>query len=600
MKNLFVVIALLCSASLVNAQTAAVTVNTSTGAVLNTSPNPFVIHLTSGQAIYIDSGASIICNGTATGFGGSGGVSSFNTRTGAVALQSSDLSPFTLNSFASTTSSQLASVISDETGSGPLVFGISPALTGSPTINGVALGALATVVPGSGVATAAASTAGAAGGLQLTTGLRTAPPNSCVVLIGDSYSAGVPINSVDGTLNYATGYVGPGMCYPQYMSLDPFFYNTPVFSYGIAGSQMSNAQFILAGSGTIHGTEYMNGSVVGTYGGITSSPSVTTGSFTGTKYGYFEYGINDMSSGISTGTFTALLNSAVATWHSYGSSYLAYAMTVPSANANSLEPIRYAYNNAIRAQFTGTYTGTATAMALDGVAPVGEAFSSRNNTIFSDGLHLNDLGYHYYARIAVKVASESSSQYGTWDPNPYENGTLFFSPTIGNIDMGGGNGSGNGHVYIYHNGNTQESLYNDSTALVIGSFAGPKVSNINTSTGSATTMASWDSNFSFVPVYPVKINSPTGTLTGSISGSVVFTQPLAGTGLKTVLLNCSSLSGTATGTFTTAFSSPPGVIVLGGPNTPLSTAVITALSTTNFTATGTGTATTGVLEIIGQ
>lgn len=38
-----------------------------------------------------------------------------------------------LGSFASTTSSQLAGVISDETGSGSLVFSISPALTGTPT-----------------------------------------------------------------------------------------------------------------------------------------------------------------------------------------------------------------------------------------------------------------------------------------------------------------------------------------------------------------------------------------------------------------------------------------------------------------------------------
>jgi hypothetical protein len=38
-----------------------------------------------------------------------------------------------LGSFASTTSAQLAGVISDETGSGNLVFSVSPALTGTPT-----------------------------------------------------------------------------------------------------------------------------------------------------------------------------------------------------------------------------------------------------------------------------------------------------------------------------------------------------------------------------------------------------------------------------------------------------------------------------------
>jgi hypothetical protein len=50
------------------------------------------------------------------------------TTTGTIALLQNNL-----GSFAATTSSQLAGVISDETGTGALVFAVGPALTGTPT-----------------------------------------------------------------------------------------------------------------------------------------------------------------------------------------------------------------------------------------------------------------------------------------------------------------------------------------------------------------------------------------------------------------------------------------------------------------------------------
>jgi hypothetical protein len=53
---------------------AALTINNSTGAIINTQPNPLIIHVASGQSLVIDSGASIFNNGTATGFGGGGGT----------------------------------------------------------------------------------------------------------------------------------------------------------------------------------------------------------------------------------------------------------------------------------------------------------------------------------------------------------------------------------------------------------------------------------------------------------------------------------------------------------------------------------------------
>jgi len=60
-----------------------------------------------------------------------GGVTSVNGQTGAVTGLATTSG--TLAQFGATTSSQLAGVISDETGSGSLVFSASPALTGTPT-----------------------------------------------------------------------------------------------------------------------------------------------------------------------------------------------------------------------------------------------------------------------------------------------------------------------------------------------------------------------------------------------------------------------------------------------------------------------------------
>lgn len=78
---------------------------------------------------------------------GGTGVSSFNTRTGDILLVSSDvtialgytpgignaLTSNPLSQFASTTSAQLTSIISDKTGTGALVLGTSPTLT-SPVV----------------------------------------------------------------------------------------------------------------------------------------------------------------------------------------------------------------------------------------------------------------------------------------------------------------------------------------------------------------------------------------------------------------------------------------------------------------------------------
>ena len=95
-----------------------VTINTTLlAATLNTNDSTFSIRNTADTTKIAKFDCATIGTGTTRTF-------TFQNATGTLALLSN-----TLNQFASTTSAQLASVISDETGSGLVVFNNSPALT---------------------------------------------------------------------------------------------------------------------------------------------------------------------------------------------------------------------------------------------------------------------------------------------------------------------------------------------------------------------------------------------------------------------------------------------------------------------------------------
>lgn len=91
----------------------------------------------------------------------------------------------------------------------------------------------------------------------------------------------------------------------------------------------------------------------------------------------------------------------------------------------------------------------------------------------------------------------------------------------------------------------------------------------------------------------LSVNTTTTTVSGSTSGSAVFSQPFNGTTYKVVNIMCNALVGTSTYTFPTAFSNTPVVISTSG----LSTGTVTSISTTSVTVTGA--TTSGYLEIHG-
>ena len=94
----------------------------------------------------------------------------------------------------------------------------------------------------------------------------------------------------------------------------------------------------------------------------------------------------------------------------------------------------------------------------------------------------------------------------------------------------------------------------------------------------------------------VKLTSTSTAVAGSTSGNAVFIPYDQGAGHKQVMIHCTSLNGTASFTFPTAFSFTPVIVTISGTGA-LASSVVTSLSTSAVTITGSSS--TGIVIIEG-
>lgn len=88
-------------------------------------------------------------------------------------------------------------------------------------------------------------------------------------------------------------------------------------------------------------------------------------------------------------------------------------------------------------------------------------------------------------------------------------------------------------------------------------------------------------------------NATQTTVSASTSGTVVFSEPMAGSSMRMIMIYCNAALGTASYTFPTAFTNTPIVLSSNG----LATSLVTSISTIAVTVTGANNS--GILVLIG-
>jgi hypothetical protein len=150
-------------------------------------------------------------------------------------------------------------------------------------------------------------------------------------------------------------------------------------------------------------------------------------------------------------------------------------------------------------------------------------------------------------------------------------------------------GSGGGNVNLYVGGNNS-----NSNLILSGGVGGGGSGIVIAPNGFSCTGTGYiQGGYLAISGGAILNNCPQTTVSGSTSGSAVFSQPEQGSSYKLAVIYCNALTGTASYTFPQAFTHTPVVQTTSGP----AAAAVTTLTTTGCTITGS--ATTGPIFIAG-
>jgi hypothetical protein len=350
------------------------------------------------------------------------------------------------------------------TGGTLLSASVGTAIAGSTTLefiyNGTAWshyakGAVLTRNLGAGVATALSLTPNAAGGFPIldssgnvpdpATSIR-APAGSIFVAIGDSITGGTPYTTYNGS-SLQSGGAGTdsggatGYSYVQLLSATAFFHNIPCYNFGVSGTKSVNGILPITGSGGSAATEYLNGAVVGSYGGYTSNittlyASVGTG---GKFYCAAGYGTNDSSGATTLATYTSNMAAIYTDFHALGANVMVIGVTIPQSGTSGTQPLITSYNQGL---WSLPLQIGSTSGVWDTMADIGGIFSSEGDVLAtagfynSDGAHFKTLGYQTYANEIVRAIISGATHASPIIPAQYlysSTGARCFDVTTGNV-----------------------------------------------------------------------------------------------------------------------------------------------------------------------